>query len=294
MAAKNNPAPTVTDEEFIDVLKMKPARDYIKSLMPTPPAGGGGTIDESTFMKEKGLITNIIDIGETGIFYGNNVVGVPAKVTGDVLIMASHDINNNMGFFLMDDKMDLYVGGMPSSGQASWSKTIKNTNNLVIGDRTGEAQLTLDAKTANASHMVFKRNGTALSSIGAIAASNEELIIEQRSAADIRFILPADQSIVAKVGGKWHQLAYLDDLERPEVVSAYTATPTEAELFTAIKLLPTYIAATDKDEFWQGSHDFYVQDNPQTKMLLVKYRGVPTSTEASHGNFFFEKMTLAK
>jgi hypothetical protein len=87
----------------------------------------------------------------------------------------------------------------------------------------------------------------------------------------------------------------MDKLERPAVVSPYTATPTKAELSDAFKLLPAYVAgdATTKAEFWKGSHDFYVKDDPQTKMLLVKYRGGSNSTEAASGNFFFEKLTLA-
>ena len=86
-----------------------------------------------------------------------------------------------------------------------------------------------------------------------------------------------------------------ENLERPEVVSAYTATPTKTELIAAFKLLPEYVAANaaGKTAFWKGSHDFYVKDDPQTKMLLVKYRGVGTSTEAAPGNFFFEKLSLA-
>ena len=85
------------------------------------------------------------------------------------------------------------------------------------------------------------------------------------------------------------------NLERPEVVSPYTATPTKAELEAAFKKLPDYVAgnAAHKAAFWKGSHDFYVKDDPQTKMLLVKYRGVATSTEAAPGNFFFEKLTVA-
>ena len=114
--------------------------------------------------------------------------------------------------------------------------SVKVEQELIVGDRSGEAQLTLDAKDATASHVVFERKGVAKSSIGVIAASNDELIIEQRAAADIRFILPANQSVVAKVGGKWHQVAFLDDVER--LIHEYRttvdydtagATPTRAE-----------------------------------------------------------------
>ena len=81
------------------------------------------------------------------------------------------------------------------------------------------------------------------------------------------------------------------ELERPTVVSAYTNTPTKAELITAAKLLPHY---TNDAAFWSAGHDFYVRDDPQTKMLLVKYRGTPANVdEATAGNFFFEKITKA-
>jgi len=81
-------------------------------------------------------------------------------------------------------------------------------------------------------------------------------------------------------------------LERPTVVSPYTATPTQAELVSAAKLLPHY---TNNVAFWGVGHDFYVRDDPQTKMILIKYRGVATNTDDTKpGNFFFEKLTKAK
>ena len=84
----------------------------------------------------------------------------------------------------------------------------------------------------------------------------------------------------------------VEALDRPTVVSAYTATPTAAELIAAAKLLPHYANTV---AFWGADHDFYVRDDPQTKMLLVKYRGVATNTdETKAGNFFFEKLALAK
>ena len=82
------------------------------------------------------------------------------------------------------------------------------------------------------------------------------------------------------------------NLDRPTVVSAYTATPTKAELITAAEKLPHY---TNDVAFWGVEHDFYVKDDPQTKMLLVKYRGVSTNTDKTKsGLFFFEKLTKAK
>ena len=93
----------------------------------------------------------------------------------------------------------------------------------------------------------------------------------------------------AYMGGK--RLIVEGELERPAVVSPYTATPTKAELIDAAKLLPHYI---NDATFWGKDHDFYVRDNPQTKMVLVKYRPEPTSVdESTAGLFFFEKLTKA-
>ena len=93
----------------------------------------------------------------------------------------------------------------------------------------------------------------------------------------------------AYIGGK--RIIVEGELERPTVVSAYTATPTKAELITAAKLLPHYAADAT---FWGKDHDFYVRDNPQTKMLLVKYRPKANSVdEATAGLFFFEKLAKA-
>jgi len=114
-----------------------------------------------------------------------------------------------------------------------------------------------------------------------------------------------DLSLVSQTGGIFMQIedghtirvkrgnTIIDmlKLDRPTVVSAYSATPTKAELITAAKLLPQY---TNDADFWSGDHDFYVRDDPQTKMLLVKYRGVSTNVdEGSAGNFFFEKLSKA-
>ena len=94
----------------------------------------------------------------------------------------------------------------------------------------------------------------------------------------------------AYIGNK--KLIVEGDLERPTVVSPYTATPLEAELITAATLLPHY---TNDVAFWGKDHDFYVRDDPQTKVLLVKYRHTAASvSETTAGLFFFEKLTKAK
>ena len=280
-----------TPEELIDALKEKKNTDYIKSLLPAG-GGSGGTFDDSLFMKEKGVITDIADVTETGIFYGSNITNAP--VTGDMLVMASRDSQGNLGYFLMDDKMDLWLGGTPNSGQTAWSKMVKATDNLVIGDRQGEAQLTLDAKTGDAAHIIFKRNGTALSSIGAIAAANKELIIEQRANEDIRFILPTGNNIVAKIGTVFHTL--MTDVTTETMIREFRKTvkqdiadhakPTRDECIATFKKLPHFD--------WAKDDDYYIQDTSGDKLVLIKYRAKANSTdEASAGNFHYEVLTTA-
>ena len=109
------------------------------------------------------------------------------------------------------------------------------------------------------------------------ASGTEEAILE----------LKADGH--AYIGTK--QVATLGDLDRPTIVSPYSATPTKLELIEAAKLIPHY---SNDVAFWGAEHDFYIRDDPQTKMILVKYRGTPANTsETTAGNFFFEKPTKA-
>jgi len=90
--------------------------------------------------------------------------------------------------------------------------SVKVNQNLVIGDRTGEAQLTLDAKAATASHTIFKREGVAKASIGVSVAANDQLTIEQRVDGNIKFVVPDGYKVEAKIGSKFHTFAMLDDI----------------------------------------------------------------------------------
>ena len=91
-----------------------------------------------------------------------------------------------------------------------------------------------------------------------------------------------------KYDGQWIEWQHFS---RPTMISAYSATPTEAELITGLKLLPHY---EDTPEFWGNDHDFYLRDDPQTKLLLVKYRANGDTTETGTNKiFWFEKLTKA-
>ena len=165
--------------------------------------------------------------------------------------------------------------------------SVKVAQNLVVGDRSGAAQLTIDSATGSNSDIVLKNNGT---KVNQVLSRNDRLVIESLI-GDVEFVAPAGSAITAKIGGVFHTVAMTSDLERPTVVSPYGVAPSKVELIIAFKLLPLY---TNDVSFWGVGHDFYVKDDPQTKMVLAKYRPLTTSvSEATAGNFFFEKLTLA-
>ena len=103
-------------------------------------------------------------------------------------------------------------GGSTPTGVLMADGSVKATDHLTIGDRSSLAELVLDSKAKTASHTVFSREGVTKSSIGVIAADNDQLMIEQRADDDIRFILPVGNNIVAKIGTEFHTLAMLDDV----------------------------------------------------------------------------------
>ena len=92
------------------------------------------------------------------------------------------------------------------------------------------------------------------------------------------------------------------DLNRPTVISPLTnSAPKIAECKVAFKKAMAVqgidiTSQTEVDKMYTLDVDFYVEDaQPATKLDLIKYRPTDptTNTEASPGNFFFEKLTLA-
>jgi len=80
--------------------------------------------------------------------------------------------------------------------------SVKVEQNLVIGDRSGEGQLTIDAKTDDACHIIFKENGTKKNEILSLT---DKLLVES-SVGDIELSVPADNTISAKIGGTWYDM----------------------------------------------------------------------------------------
>ena len=75
--------------------------------------------------------------------------------------------------------------------------SVKVKDNLVIGDRSGSAQLTLDAKTGDATHVIFKENGI---KNGEIISRNDKIVVESKL-GDVQLVAPAGSNITTKVGG---------------------------------------------------------------------------------------------
>ena len=61
--------------------------------------------------------------------------------------------------------------------------------------------------------------------------------------------------------------------------------PTIAECTLAFKQLPHYDFTKDDD--------FYIKSTNKDKLVLIKYRGTPTATEAVPGNYWLEVLTKA-
>ena len=142
---------------------------------------------------------NIHDNNNVNDFVAFDVIGKSVQ-TGDIFMVPVKFYDNNG---TLTDKERVFV---------HWQRDMAIPNNLVVGDRTGEAQVTLDAKTGDASHVVFKRDGVAKSSIGVIASNNDELVIEQRANDDVRFIIPAGNAIVAKIGTEFKTVSFTEHL----------------------------------------------------------------------------------
>ena len=187
-----------------------------------------------------------------------------------------------------------YKGGGTPTGVLMADGSVKVEKFLVIGDRSGEAELTLDAKAATASHTVFKREGIPKASIGVSTAANDQLVIEQRVDGNIKFVVPAGFVVEAKIGTKFHTFAMLDDVEG--IVREFNTTivgtiadwnaPSRLECIADFKKLPHFD--------WTKDDTFFVEKADHSKMVVVRYRANGATDEASAGDFWAEAMTKAK
>jgi len=71
-------------------------------------------------MMEKGIITDISGITETGIYEGTDVANSP--MTGPIMVMANKDSNGDFGFFLMGADGVLHTGGKAQLGKTFWTE----------------------------------------------------------------------------------------------------------------------------------------------------------------------------
>ena len=206
-------------QEFLDALKEADKVAFINTLISAH--GGGLTPDEK---KKLGYIlvtkTANLDIMSDNIQVAFNriaALGLDASgqnlmSTKDIELLTKQVISADPVVAGKDNRLMSVASVLKALTDMSGAFIKKGVSNLVIGDRSGEAQLTLDAKTGDASHVVFKRDGVAKSSMGVIASNNDELIIEQRANDDVRFIIPAGNTIVAKIGTEFKTVAFTDSL----------------------------------------------------------------------------------
>ena len=86
-------------------------------------------------MMEKGIITDISGITETGIYEGTDVANSP--MTGPIMVMANKDTNGDFGFFLMGADGALHTGGKAQLGSTFWTE--------VQSKAVAEGEITVDA-----------------------------------------------------------------------------------------------------------------------------------------------------
>ncbi len=75
---------------------------------------------QSMVMKDKGTITDMGDISETGIYEGVDVIGSP--IQGEIMVMANKDSHGDFGFFLMGDDRTMHTGGKKAGGVLGWQQ----------------------------------------------------------------------------------------------------------------------------------------------------------------------------
>ncbi len=71
-------------------------------------------------MMDKGTISDIDAITETGIYEGVDVTDSP--ITGEIMVMANKDSHGDFGFFLMGDDRTMHTGGKKAGGVLGWQQ----------------------------------------------------------------------------------------------------------------------------------------------------------------------------
>ena len=138
----------MANQEFIDALKEADKTTYLKTIL----------ADKVKTMMEKGAVTDIGGIAESGIYEGNNVTGSPMQ--GPIMVMANKDSNGDFGFFLMGSDGALHTGGKPTGGKIFWTE-IKS---VAVADGTVEVDASysgrfvspnMDSFTGQSTHNLF-------------------------------------------------------------------------------------------------------------------------------------------
>ncbi len=73
-------------------------------------------------MTEKGDVSDVNDIVETGIYTGNDVANSP--IQGHIMVMAHKDLHSNFNYLLMGSDMILHTGGKPLADNTPTWKTL--------------------------------------------------------------------------------------------------------------------------------------------------------------------------
>ncbi len=106
-------------------------------------------------MTDKGVITDITKITETGIYEGMDVLKSP--VQGGIMVLANKDAAGNMGFFVMGDDGKLHTGGKPANKDVFFSeiaqKVVSEGDIPIDADYSGGyGTLEIEKFTGKASH----------------------------------------------------------------------------------------------------------------------------------------------
>lgn len=92
---------------------------------------------QTLVMKDKGTITDMAGITETGIYEGTDVTDSP--ITGEIMVMANKDSHGDFGFFLMGDDRTMHTGGKKAGGKIGWQQ-VKH-----VTQSTGEIAVKIDS-----------------------------------------------------------------------------------------------------------------------------------------------------
>jgi len=168
-----------------------------------------------------------------------------------------------------------------------------NNDAVLVGKGTGDASVELVSKADGTTQIVGVDNAAAEKwAIGHYPTStthptdavilsmvNGGIVLDVKAGSQVRIKEGTDYAVVAtdKTIREFRATVVQDIADH--------AKPTAAECVTSFKQLPNFD--------WKQDDDYYIKDTSGGKIVLIKYRGTPTATEAAPGNFFYEVLTKA-